>query len=325
MASVLQDIAQLRMPEDFDKEGKPTGYRKMTAEDFVFAGQNASAVAKVLTSMFSNDGKDIEVTICGQTITLATIKLDSMPKIKEKHAERMKNLALITDSVGKMATVVRDIAMMTIPKIDENTGKQIGVTKMTPEDFTKASNNVKTIMETILGVFKDEDLIDAIEDLDEDNAKVITAVMDSVGNLSSIMEVLVMIHKNQIPDITYKDGKLIKGSNPIPISDITQNRVTITQRISSLLRMPLERHALDYIRVIIREYISLNPHRIRVEVGVDGSRSLIGSRSKVDLYLSINSHTHHVERVCHEPSLADLIFLARDYAVHCHSPDSIRS
>ena len=106
--------------------------------------------------------------------------------------------------------------------------------------FKEASGNVKTIMETILGVFKDEDLIDAIEDLDEDNAKVITAVMDSVGNLSSIMEVLVMIHKNQIPDITYKDGKLIKGSNTIPISDITQNRVSITTRISALLKMPLD-------------------------------------------------------------------------------------
>lgn len=240
MASVLQDIAHLRMPIDFDKKGNPTGFREMTSEDFVYAGQNAAAVADVLINMFSEDGADKQVTIAGKTITLATINLGDIPKLKDKHAERMNRLALITDSVGKMATVVRDIAMMTIPKIDENTGKQIGVTKMTPEDFTKASNNVKTITETILGVFKDDDLIDAIEDLDEDNAKVITAVMDSVGNLTSIMDVLVMIHNNQIPNVSYQDGKLVKGSNTISIDDITKNRLSITQRISSLLRMPLD-------------------------------------------------------------------------------------
>lgn len=240
MASVLQDIAHLRMPIGFDKKGNPTGFREMTPEDFVYAGQNAAAVADVLINMFSEDGADKQVTIAGKTITLATINLGDIPKLKDKHAKRMNRLALITDSVGKMATVVRDIAMMTIPKIDENTGKQIGVTKMTPTDFVNASNNVKTIMETILGVFKDDDLIDAIEDLDEDNAKVITAVMDSVGNLSSIMEVLVMIHKNQIPDVEVKNGKLVKGSNTISINDIIANQFAIKARISALLRMPLE-------------------------------------------------------------------------------------
>lgn len=240
MASVLQDIAQLRMPEDFDKEGKPTGYRKMEVKDFVLAGQNAAAVATVLTNMFSEDGKDISITVGGQNITLATISLDDIPKLKNKHARRMNRLALITDSVGKMASVIRDVAQLTIPVIDNQTGKQIGVQQMTQEDFKRASGNVATIVSTILGVFKDEKIVDAIEDMDEDNAAVITAIMDSVGNISSITDVIVMLHKDQIPDVEVKNGKLVKGSNTISINDIIANQSAIKDRISVLLRMPLE-------------------------------------------------------------------------------------
>jgi hypothetical protein len=236
MASVLQDIAQLRMPIDFDKKGNPTGYRKMKAEDFVYAGQNAAAVATVLTNMFSEDGEDKQVTIAGQTITLSTINLGNIAHLRNRHKRRMERLALITDSIGKMATVIRDIASLSIPIYDSN-GKQTGVRQMTVDDFNNATENAATIVKTLTGIFVDPRVIVATKLTDKDDAETVGAVLSAVGNLSSVTSVLALLADGNIPlETKTENGKIVVGKT-VPLSNILDQQDTISSNISTLLLM----------------------------------------------------------------------------------------
>ena len=236
MASVLQDIAQLRMPVDFDKEGKPTGYRKMEVNDFVLAGQNAAAVAKVLTNMFSEDGEDKQVTIAGQTITLSTINLGNIAHLRNRHKRRMERLALITDSIGKMATVIRDIASLSIPIYDSN-GKQTGVRQMTVDDFNTATENAATIVKTLTGIFVDPRVIVATKLTDKDDAETVGAVLSAVGNLSSVTSVLALLADGNIPlETKTENGQIVVGKT-VPLSNILKQQDTISSNISTLLLM----------------------------------------------------------------------------------------
>lgn len=236
MASVLQDIAQLRMPEDFDKEGRPIGYRKMTVSDFVLAGQNAAAVATVLTNMFSEDGENKQVTIAGQTITLSTINLGNIAHLRNRHKRRMERLALITDSIGKMATVIRDIASLSIP-IYDSSGKQTGIRQMTVDDFNTATENAATIVKTLTGIFVDPRVIVATKLTDKDDAETVGAVLSAVGNLSSVTNVLALLADGNIPlETKTENGKIVVGKT-VPLSNILDQQDTISSNISTLLLM----------------------------------------------------------------------------------------
>ena len=83
-----------------------------------------------------------------------TAKLSDMPDISRQQKKSMRRLASITDSIGSMANVLRDIADFRIANIDEKTGKIIGYRYITENDFARAGDNTKMIVQKMIELSK---------------------------------------------------------------------------------------------------------------------------------------------------------------------------
>jgi hypothetical protein len=107
----------------------------------VFENNSPQQVEKNLESMF----------VC---LDKMTAKLSDMPDISRQQKKSMRRLASITDSIGSMANVLRDIADFRIANIDEKTGKIIGYRYITENDFARAGDNTKMIVQKMIELGK---------------------------------------------------------------------------------------------------------------------------------------------------------------------------
>lgn len=233
MAKVVRDIATLNMPVEFNKDGKAIKYEKMKPEDFARAAENGAGVAKIFMALFGRQATTLN--ILGTKVTIEPIKLTEMAKVSRFARKRMKRLNKIVGFIGNMAKTVQDIAALRIPVFDEKTGEQKGYQRMTPQDFVTASENACTIAKTLVGMFSDVKFRAVLWSIDEDSAETMGIVLNSVGNLSNVLNVIATLASGKIPLSTEeRDGKMVV-TQTIPLDDIMSNTTTISKNIKDLV------------------------------------------------------------------------------------------
>ena len=77
MADVIQKVSSMTIPYEFDKEGKPTAYRRMTEDDFTSASKN---IATILTTILTAIGSEDMTKILDN---LKSKSLDNITKVME--------------------------------------------------------------------------------------------------------------------------------------------------------------------------------------------------------------------------------------------------
>ncbi len=233
MAKVVRDIATLNMPVEFNKDGKATKYEKMKPEDFARAAENGAGVAKIFMALFG--WKATTLNILGTKVTIEPIKLTEMAKVSRFARKRMKRLNKIVGFIGNMAKTVQDIAALRIPVFDEKTGEQKGYQRMQPQDFVTASENACTIAKTLVGMFSDVKFRAVLWSIDEDSAETMGIVLNSVGNLSNVLNVVATLASGKIPlNTEERDGKMIV-TQTIEVSEIMKQSSTVSDNIKELV------------------------------------------------------------------------------------------
>lgn len=233
MAKVVRDIATLNMPVEFNKDGNATKYEKMKPEDFARAAENGAGVAKIFMALFG--WKATTLNILGTKVTIEPIKLTEMSKVSIFARKRMKRLNKIVGFIGNMAKTVQDIAALRIPVFDDKTGEQKGYQRMTPQDFATASENACTIAKTLVGMFSDVKFRAVLWSIDEDSAETMGIVLNSVGNLSNVLNVVATLASGKIPLGTEeRDGKMVV-TQTVPLEDIMNQTTTISKNIKDLV------------------------------------------------------------------------------------------
>lgn len=116
----------------------------------------ANTLIKINEVFENNSPQQVEKNLESMLVCLdkMTAKLSDMPDISRQQKKSMRRLASITDSIGSMANVLRDIADFRIANIDEKTGKIIGYRYITENDFARAGDNTKMIVQKMIELGK---------------------------------------------------------------------------------------------------------------------------------------------------------------------------
>ena len=136
MAKTLQDIATMRYPDKFDKDGKPISWKPMDNTVFGQAAENAGTIAKTLVGMFSD--KDFRKTL---------------KKIDDDAAE---TLGIVLNSVGNLSDVLGVIGTLAsgeIPsKTEERNGKLVILESIPLKNINigVVSNNIQKLLTIVI-------------------------------------------------------------------------------------------------------------------------------------------------------------------------------
>lgn len=194
MAKTLQDIATMRYPDEFDKDGKPISWKPMDNTMFGKAAENAKTIATTLVGMFSE--KDFRKTL---------------KKIDEDAAE---TLGIVLNSVGNLSDVLGVIGTLAsgeIPsKTEERNGKLVVLDSIPLEkiNIDIVSANIKNLLTIV---------IQSVASLDKKTVKnakrriknVDTVVKTTIECLNSVID----LYQNSLKDIdTDKMSEKYKGA-----------------------------------------------------------------------------------------------------------------
>lgn len=241
MARVLSNIASLRIPVDFDKNGNATKYETMKEEDFVYAANNASTIAMLFTKMCSGNGAEAEVTVNGNVMKIGTIDFDALSNVSRSSRRKFRFLTSIVSSIGNMADTIQKLASLSIPKEFNKEGKPTSYTQMEAADFTNASQNACTIATTIVGALADETFQQQIDQISKRDAKVMSLVFDAVSKLSGMTELLSNLARGEFPlNVKQNEDGTTTVIDSIKVQDITNNKENITKDIRDLSLIIIE-------------------------------------------------------------------------------------
>lgn len=107
-----------------------------------------------------------------------------------KAAAKMISLMIIAASLGKMADVIQKVSAMTIPYEFDKEGKPTAYRRMTDDDFASASNNIATILTTILAAIGSDEMTKILDNLKSKSLENITKVMESTSGVESLINAI---------------------------------------------------------------------------------------------------------------------------------------
>lgn len=149
-AEAVQNMAELKVPTSWDKDGKAIGYRQLDENDFNLAKTNVSTLLTTMASAFNEawfgkdgNGKELKA-MCEDDDSAVWNTLYFGKKIGEV-------IKGISEGVGAMAK-------MQIPIAWDEKGNVIGYRQLKQADFEKAAEGTQTILThmvgTIIGIYK---------------------------------------------------------------------------------------------------------------------------------------------------------------------------
>ena len=226
----IQDMANMKVAEDWDEKGNPTKFRQLTTEDFNLAKDNIGKLLITMTDAFV-------VTWNGKG------NIQGLSKItNDKNGAVHKTINFgksIGEVISNSAKGVSDMANLVIGYDYDKDGKPTKYRSLTQTDFSLAGENIGLILRLmadalvdvwwgtkgkpglwLIAIGKDSPLPQVIE-FSKSVGGVISAISDSIIKLASA----------QIPTKWDKDGKVIEYS-PINIPQVQAN---LTKVIGSLM------------------------------------------------------------------------------------------
>lgn len=171
MAKVLQSMAFLTIPTEFDEKGNPKGFVKMQQKDFAEATSNIALIATTLISAISSPEIVKRIDDMG-LLTIAKIKF-----------------ALnAVSSIDSMVEVIKQMAGMSIPVEYDKDGKPTKFRLITPEERELAMKNVVTLMTEFLEAMTSEKLTATLDNMSRRGRKNLETIMSSATGIKSLIE-----------------------------------------------------------------------------------------------------------------------------------------
>ena len=235
IGSAVKDMANLRIPKGYDKEGKATGYEIMTAKHFRAAANSINAI----------------ITILGESI------ITSYESHKEWFEDGEDSIfAQACTAIGSMGNMISQIAggisayaQLKIPNWAagvnaDGTPKQY--MKMNKKTFTNAANTINSIVtnigQTIIDTYKNHSKwFDDGED--SDFVVACTAIGHMGEMIGSIAEGIKSYAELKIP-IEYKNGKAInfRELNKTDFENASKNISTVISTIGGAIIKEFDTH-----------------------------------------------------------------------------------
>ena len=139
IAEGLKGYADLKMPIEFDKEGKPTGFKQLTQDDFRNASENiglvVTTIGNSIMSMYNDHPDWFDTGFLGLSDSPFTKVISSITTMGE----------IISNIAGGIAL----IATLQMPTKWNTDGTVIESRPITSEEFVTAANNVGTVITTL--------------------------------------------------------------------------------------------------------------------------------------------------------------------------------
>lgn len=173
MAYVIQQIASLNMPCEWNKEGKAINFRKMEPKDFTEATQNVAIIATTLISAITNPA-------------LAT-------KIEDMSRRSIKKVAEILNAIGSLnglVNAIQQMVQMNVPTAFDKKGQPIAFKTITQQERATAIENIKLLMTEFLSAIADPKLSEKLEEMDEDAAENFQRVMSTCTSASTLVDTI---------------------------------------------------------------------------------------------------------------------------------------
>ena len=208
IAKGIQDYATLTIPTAWDKDGKPTAWKKMTDEEFTKAGEN---IAKVIISL-------------GQAVTTVANSGDfktyyDLAKMKSI----IESIGTVSNFIGPLANVLIEYAVGRFPELKYVDGKLVTAKLWQVKDWNKFQNLLtKNISHVLLGLglalskvlnSDDENHKKAIKLLTKDTEKVSNFVSNIQTLSNSLATIFENVHK-VIAMKTYVNPMILHIRNP---------------------------------------------------------------------------------------------------------------
>lgn len=217
MADTLQHIASLNMPNgEYDKDGKPKGYVKMTGADFMEAALNAGAILHFFTALFGDEDTQIETT--DSTVIISPISMESLDKMSLGLKWKIQRLGTIVNVIGGMADTLQHISSLTMPDPDtefNENGKPKKWKLMTGEDFMNAALNASSLLHFFVALFDEQDTqietsegiytispisMDALDNISRSTRRKVERLGDIVKVVGGIAQTLQSMAMLVVPD-----------------------------------------------------------------------------------------------------------------------------
>lgn len=150
MATTVADIASLNMATEWNEDGKPVSFQKMTAKDFVNASMNGVAVAKLMSSLLDDKSTVIETSV--GNVTVKGIQEDALEKITNSAKRKFRQLNKITRFIGRMTETVAKIASLKVATEWNADGKPINFEAITADQMKDAALNATAVVKFFAAV-----------------------------------------------------------------------------------------------------------------------------------------------------------------------------
>ena len=234
LAIAIQNMAMLKIPTKWDKEGKPIAFSSMKSKDFEAAGNNIKRIISAVGEAFldiatkRNEWLDqvIEVNRNGGIGSYMKTK-DAVSG--EGIGAMLEGMATLANILNVMAGNLYGYATLRFPRGTDKDGNTIYSRPLKETEIKKAEDNIKmvalVIANAVLGLINDT-TISSLKEKSKEIEKSADAIVDGIDVLTSIVEgINDMMQNEAIKNINSLSKRV---SNAVtPLTSIVDNIATI--------------------------------------------------------------------------------------------------
>jgi len=245
MAKVISDIANLKIPTEFDEKGNGKQWQTITADDFKKAALGAVAICSIISGLFADEAQEILLPD-GSKVKFDPLSQSALDNIGIKASWKIRKLASITEHIGIMAQVVQNVASLKVPTAFDKDGKPTHFESMKTSDFINASKNVAIIATTILSALSNKDLLSSIEDMSKLSIKKMQLIFDACGHIGGLVDAIKGVAVLSVADEFDKSG------NPIHYKILNETELQEAEnRVVDIMTFFIKAMASDEINSIL--------------------------------------------------------------------------
>lgn len=223
MARVITGMASLKMETEWDKDGKPIAFQKMTTKDFTDTALNGIAIVKMIAAIL--DDNETEIVTSAGKVTVSGLSEETFEKITGKAKRKIKRLKKITSAIGGMAKTIANIASLKIETKWNEKGQAIEYEAMTGEMFVNTALNGIAVMKMMAAILDDEsteitysggkvtvtglseDVLESITGKAKRKIEKLRKITDSIGSMANTIANMASLN---VPTQWNEEGQAIK-------------------------------------------------------------------------------------------------------------------
>ena len=232
IASGLKDYANLQVADQWDKEGRPIHYVRLTDKELFNASEN---IGKIITTL-----SNAVMTVYDANPALFEVSLLSG---KSKFDKVAKSIGKLGDMISNIASGLKDYANLQVADQWDKEGKPIHYMRLTDKDLLNASKNIgkiiTTLSNTIITIYDENPALFEGSGILGSGKSKFDKVAKSIGNLgnmiSNIADGLQNYANLQYAVSWNKEGKPIKFKK-MSDNDIKKAAKTINKVITTLAK-----------------------------------------------------------------------------------------